>query len=63
MCFTNLSVHCYILYTCVCMAIFMDRLVGIEVGLEISIKFRARYEDIDRGMLLELGGLQLGGVP
>lgn len=53
----------YALYTCVCMAIFMDRLVGIEVGLEISIKFRARYEDIDRGMLLELGGLQLGGVP
>lgn len=43
------------------MAIFMDRLVGIEVGLEISIKFRARYEDIDRGMLLELGGLELGG--
>lgn len=39
----------------------MDRLVGIEVGLEISIKFRARYEDIDRGMLLELGGLELGG--
>lgn len=51
---------CAFLYI-VCMAIFMDRLVGIEVGLEISIKFRARYEDIDRGMLLELGGLELGG--
>ena len=43
------------------MAIFMDRLIGIEVGLGISIKLRARYEDIDTGVLLELGGLLVRG--